>query len=216
MLALASVLFLVFPAVAQKPTFEPDLAKLSDGKDCRVFNRSLNHFNDGTKKGVRFDEKPGQGLAWFDGFEFTDGVIEFDVRGKNVLQKSFVGVAFHGIDEKTYDAIYFRPFNFRSDDPVRRSHAVQYISHPDYPWQKLRNEHPGVYEKPIQPAPDPDAWFHVRIVVASPKVRVFVNKAKEPSLVIEQLSTRKTGWTALWVGEDSGGDFANLKVVSAK
>jgi hypothetical protein len=59
------------------------------------------------------------------------------------LQQSFVGVAFHGVDGTTYDAIYFRPFNFKTDDPVRRIHAVQYISHPDNPWQKLRDGQPG-------------------------------------------------------------------------
>jgi len=42
-----------------------------------------------------------------------------------------VGIAFHGSDNKTLDAIYFRPFNFQSTDPVRKIHAVQYVSHPD-------------------------------------------------------------------------------------
>ena len=52
----------------------------------------------------------------------------------------------------TYDAIYFRPFNFRTSDPARRLRAVQYISHPTYTWNKLRAERPGVYEKPVNPA----------------------------------------------------------------
>jgi hypothetical protein len=25
----------------------------------------------------------------------------------------------HGVDGTTYDAVYFRPFNFKSDDPAR-------------------------------------------------------------------------------------------------
>src|SRR5438034_9094791 len=87
--------------------------------------------------------------------------------------QSFVGVAFHGLDSTTYDAIYLRPFNFRTEDPARHSHAVQYISHPTYTWQKLRAERPGAFEQPVSPAPDPNAWFHVRVVVASPKVSVF-------------------------------------------
>ncbi len=81
--------------------------------------------------------------------EFTNGVIEFDVKGKNELQKSFVGVA---------------------------------------------------------------GWFHARIVVAKPKVSVYVNGAKEPSLVVEELSDRKGGKIGFWVGDGSGGTFANLKI----
>ena len=127
--------------------------------------------------------------------------------------QSFVGIAFHGVDSTTYEAIYFRPFNFKTPDPARHSHAVQYISHPTYTWQKLRAERPGAFEQPVSPAPDPNAWFHVRVVVASPKVSVFVGDAKQPSLVVTQLSDRTKGLVGLWVGNGSGGDFADLKII---
>jgi len=116
---------------------------------------------------------------------------------------------------QVYDAVYFRPFNFRAADPDRRSHAVQYISMPTNNWQKLRSEHPGVYEKGVNPAPDPNGWFHARIVVASPRVSVFVEHAKEPSLVIAQLSDRRRGMVGIWV-DNFGGDFANLAVTPAR
>ncbi len=45
------------------------------------------------------------------------------------------------------------------------------------------------------------------------KLTVFVNDAKEPSLVVEQLSDRKKGLVGLWGGNTSGGDFANFKIV---
>jgi hypothetical protein len=145
--------------------------------------------------------------------ELGNGTIELDIRGKDVQGQSFVGVAFHGVDDTTYDAVYLRPFNFRTDDSARHAHAVQYVSHPTYPWQKLRAEHPGEYEKSVTPAPDPSGWFHVRIVVASPRVSVFVADATEPSLVVSQLSNRHKGRVGLWVGNGSDGDFANLKIV---
>jgi len=179
----------------------------------KVFNRSVSSLSDGARQGVRLSEHAGDGVAYLQGVEFTNGTIELDVRGKDVPQQSFVGVAFHGVDGTTYDAIYFRPFNFRAEDPARRGHAVQYIAQPIYPWQKLRAEQPGKYERAIDPVPDPNAWFHVRVVVTSPKVSVFVDDAKEPSLVIDQLSNRKKGLVGLWVGNNSGGDFANVKIV---
>jgi len=212
-LACVAELSVASRVLAQKKAIEPDLAALAEGKGLKVFNRSLSVLNDGARKGVRLSENPGDGVAYLEGVEFTNGAIEFDIRGKDVQQQSFVGVAFHGLDEKTYDAIYFRPFNFKTEDQARRIRAVQYISHPTYTWQKLRTEQPGKYEKPVNPVPDPNDWFHARIVVASPKVSVFVNDAKEPSLVVDQLSDRKKGLVGLWVGNTSGGDFASFKII---
>lgn len=212
-LAFAAGLSTVANVAGQKKTIEPDLTALAAGNGFKVSNRTLSSFTDESKKGVRLSESPGDGVAYLNGVEFTNGAIEFDVRGKDVQQQSFVGVAFHGLDDKTYDAVYFRPFNFKAEDSARRLRAVQYIAHPTYTWQKLRTEQPGKYEQPVNPVPDPNGWFHVRVVVASPKVSVFVNEAKEPSLVVNQLSDRKKGLVGLWVGNTSGGDFANLKIV---
>src|SRR5213596_3527286 len=149
------VLFAASSVAAQQRTIEP--------KDVQVFNRSVSALSDGTRKGVRLNEQPGEGVAYLKGIEFSNGTIEFDVRGKDVQGQSFVGVAFHGLDSTTYDAIYLRPFNFRTEDPARHSHAVQYVSQPAYPWQRLRTERPGVFEQPVSPPPDPNAWFHVRV-----------------------------------------------------
>ena len=201
--------------VGQQKVMEPDLAKLADGKGLELFNRSTTSFNDAGINGIRLSESAGEGVAYIQGIEFANGTIEFDVKGKDVQQQSFVGVAFHGIDGTTYDAIYFRPFNFKAEDPIRRSHGVQYISHPTYTWQKLRSEQPGKYEHAVNPVPDPNAWFHARVVVESPNVSVFVGGAREPSLVITQLSDRKRGLIGLWVGNNSAGEFANLKIAAA-
>ncbi len=199
---------------SQAKPLEPNLANVAAGKDGKVVNRAVTATEKDGKTALRFDERGGDGLAlWLD-VEFSDGTIEFDVRGKDVFQQSFVGIAFHGAGE-AYEAVYFRPFNFRSDDPSRRSHAVQYVSNPTYTWQKLRNEHPGKYESAVAPAPDPASWVHARVVVAYPKISVFVDNAAEPSLVVDQLSDRKSGWVGLWVGNGSGGEFANLRISSA-
>jgi hypothetical protein len=205
--------FTASQAAVQKKTTSPDLARLSEGKGLKIYNRSASSLNDGAKQGLHLGENPGDGMAYLENIEFSNGAIEFDVRGKDVQQQSFVGLVFHGVDGTTYDAIYFRPFNFRTEDQARRLRAVQYVSHPTYPWQKLRAEHPGRYEQPVSPAPDPNGWFHVRVVVASPKVSVFINDAKEPCLTVNQLSDRRKGLIGLWVGNNSGGDFANLTVI---
>jgi len=214
-----ALLFTLTPvlfASDSKDAFQPNLAGLVEGKGWLVRNRTISSVDFGAAKGVHFDERPGQGVALVENYELANGSIEFDVKGKNVLQQSFVGVAFHALDDTTFDAIYFRPFNFKAQDPERRSHAVQYIAQPTYTWQKLRTEHPGVYEQGINPPPEPDGWFHARVVIDNQTASVFVNTAKEPSLRVQLLNTRKTGRIGLWVGEGSGGDFANLRVVPAK
>jgi len=198
----------------QQKAVRPDLAALAEGKGLKVFNRRVSPLQDGPRKGVRFDEAQGQGIAYVEGLEFANGTIEIDIRGRDVMQQSFVGVAFHAADASNYDAVYFRPFNFRSSDPERRVHAVQYISMPTFTWQKLRTEHPNMYEKAVNPVPDPNGWFRARIVVASPKVSVFVEDAKEPSLVVTQLSDRRRGMVGLWA-DNFGGDFANLSIEHA-
>lgn len=193
------------PGGAQQRILEPG--------SLDVFNRTATSVRDGTRTGVRLSARADNGVAYLRGVELGNGTIELDIRGKDVQGQSFVGVAFHGADDTTYDAVYLRPFNFRTDDPERHKHAVQYVSHPTYPWQKLRAEHPGEYEQPVTPSPDPNGWFHVRVVVASPKVSVFVADATEPSLVVSQLSHRAKGRVGLWVGNGSDGDFANLRIV---
>lgn len=203
------------PSFLQKKTIEPRLDELTPAKGLTIFNRTATSFSEGTRKGLRLSENPGDGVAYVQGIEFANGAIECDIKGKDVQQQSFVGIAFHGVDGTTYDAIYFRPFNFRSEDPARRIRAVQYVSHPTNTWQKLRAEQPGKYEKAVNPVPDPNGWFKARIVVASPNVSVFVNDAKEPSLVVTQLSDRKKGLLGLWVGNTSGGDFTNLRITPA-
>jgi hypothetical protein len=202
--------------LAQAGSAPVDLATVEEGKGLTILNkRTASRVTDGARRGIGFSAVEGEGPAYLDGVTLANGTIEVDIRGKDVQGQSFVGVAFHGVDGTTYDAIYFRPFNFRTEDAARRLRAVQYISHPAHPWQKLRAESPGKYEKPVNPVPDPNGWFRARIVIASPKVSVFVDGAKEPCLVVDQLSDRKTGRVGLWLGNMSGGDFANLRVTPA-
>ena len=190
---------------AQKNELAPDLSKIGDSGLWTLHNRELI-----TDDVVHLDGKPGDGLLWLNESMFANGLIELDIKGKDERGKSFVGLAFHGLNDSIYDVIYFRPFNFESPD--RNGHSVQYISHPEYTWHKLRKEHPEQYENPVIPVPDPADWFHVAIIVDYPDVKVFVDNSDEPSLTIKQLSSRKEGWIGFWVGHNSEGYFRNLKI----
>jgi hypothetical protein len=198
--------------IGQSNSVKYDLLSLADNNKLEVFNRKVSSFSENDKKGIRFSKNENDGIAWLNGVEFSNGSIELDIRGKDLFQQSFVGIAFHGIDNKILDAIYFRPFNFQSFDPARKIHAVQYISQPDYTWQILRDKFNGKYEKAVIPSPNGNEWFHVKIVIEYPQVTVFMNGHSEPSLTVEKLNDRRTGKIGLWVGNNSDGDFANLQI----
>lgn len=204
------IIFAVYAAFQlQAQVLRPDAQNISQ---WNVINRSAEAINEDGKKAVRISEAPNDGLMILKNAGFSSGTIEFDVKGKNVVQQSFVGIAFHAQDEKTYDAIYFRPFNFTNPDTARRRRAVQYVSMPNYPWEKLRETYPGKYENRVDPVPDPDGWFHAKVVVNGKRVSVFVNNASKPSLEVEKLTNTNKGGIALWVGNNSGGSFANLSI----
>lgn len=194
-----------------------DLSAIGKDPKWKISGRAASMVDVKGKHALKISEGGGMGVVWLDGYDFGNGVIEVDMLGRSQpVQGSFLGVAFRVVDARTHDAVYFRPFNFRAADKVRHSHAVQYASHPVWPWEKLRSKRADQYEKAVVPEPDGDEWFHARIVVERPKVTVFVNGATTPCLTVNELSGRARGSIGLWVGEGSGGHFANLRVSKAR
>ena len=156
-------------------------------------------------------------IALIPGVEFQDGVIELDVAGDVVEHpipgaRGFAGVAFRVQPAApSYEAFYLRPLNARAEDQLQRNHSVQYISTPEFPWERLRKETPGKYETYVDMRPG--EWNHVRIEVHGVKARLSVNGAEQPTLVVNDLKHGVTkGGLALWVGPSTVAHFANLKV----
>lgn len=212
--AIAVFAALLVPLADAQP-IAPDLNRAADPAVWRLQNRAASTVP-GEKNTLQLDARKDDGVAWLAGSNFTDGTIELRLRGANKPGQSFVGVAFRGADDERYDAIYFRPFNFKQPDALRRGRAVQYISLPEFHWEKLRRESPGKFEAAISPTPDPDDWFHARIVVEDRKVSVYVNGATTPCLVVNELSDRRDGLVGLWVGNGSAGNFADFRITPMK
>lgn len=200
-----AVFELVFiTARSQNQTF--DLQQLLKENKLIAHGQNIIPITDGGKKGVS-----QTGIAWLKDVTFSEGTIEVDLRGRDVLQKSFIGIVFHAVDTSSYDIIYFRPFNFQSSDPVRKIHAVQYATHPEFPWYRLREEKNGIYEKAVTPAPSPQEWFHARIVVKGNEINVYVNNSPTPSLTVQKLNSRKSGKIGI-SNQGLDGEFANLVI----
>jgi hypothetical protein len=200
---LTLILLVVFSGMVQA---QPGKKIKANARQWSTFNREVTYKDDV----IYLNANENDGMLWLNDYSFSNGIIELDIKGKDERGKSFVGIAFHGNDNETFDGVYFRPFNFRS--PERNTHSVQYISMPDNEWSVLRKEFPGKYENKISPAPEPDQWLHAKIVVDYPSVKVYVNGAKEASLEVVQMSDQKEGKLGLWVGNGSDGWFKNIVV----
>jgi hypothetical protein len=148
--------------------------------------------------------------------DFKDGVIEVDVAGAPIPQvpgaRGFIGVAFRvQAHADSFECFYIRPTNARCDDQQRRNHSVQYTSGPAYSWRRLRTESPETYEAYADM--EPGVWTHLKVEVAGTKARLYVNRASQPALIVNDLKLGEThGAIALWSHTFTDGYFANLRV----
>jgi hypothetical protein len=208
----APTMIAVSGAAAPQPI---DLAeRLAAGK-LRGVSRGVTPLQ-GARKGVHVDEKAGAGVVWIDGTDLGQGTIEIDVRGRDVVDRSYVGIAFHRKDDAAYEAVFLRPFNFRIDNPVRRQHAVQYMVLPEFGWLKLREQFPEEFENPVDQSAAPADWVPLRVVVDGAKIQIYAGAVKSPTLEVRKLGALDHGMIGLWVGNNSDGDFSNLRITPAK
>lgn len=161
---------------------------------------------------IEMDAREGDGLAILNNVEFEKGIVHLDIRGENNPGRSFVGFAFNIQNDSTYEVIYFRPFNFVAKEANRKAHMVQYIHHPEYTWRKLRTERTGQFENEISLPPNPDQWFHAKLLITEENVSVYVNDEEDPSLVVKRLAKPASTKVGLWTGFNSSGRFKNLRL----
>lgn len=187
-----------------------------DVENITLINREFDSINSPETGVISLDRQNSSGLAVLEDIAFKTGVIEVDLLGENLQGKSFVGIAFNIQNDSTYEAVYFRPFNFLSDEKIRREHGIQYIYHPEYTWRKLRNEYEGVYEAEFIDPASPDGWFTMIIKVGSSKVEVIDKRNNSTLMTVERLTGTKTGKIGFWTGYGSRGSFRNLKIINNK
>lgn len=150
--------------------------------------------------------------------DFENGTIEVkmfsQIQNPSPFQfaQGFIGVAFR-IDEndKAYESIYLRPKVGRSDNQSARNRTVQYYAYPEFKFDKLRKESPGMYETtaPV----NINEWITMRIEVQGEKAYMFINDAKYSTFVVEKMKGKTThGSIGLWVDIGTIGYFKDLKI----
>lgn len=154
--------------------------------------------------------------------KFLNGTVEVELAG-GVLPgadpeaRGFIGIAFrvNPANPQEFESFFIRPTNGRAEDQLRRNHCTQYVSIPEYPWNRLRRENPGVYESyvDLQAA----EWTRLKIVVEDRYARLYVNGSDQPCLIVKDMKHDPIeGGVALWTGDGTDGYFKNLKVTSFK
>jgi hypothetical protein len=155
-------------------------------------------------------------LAIVTGSTFAEGTIRLDVAGAPFDGASdargFIGLAFHVAPSGSkFECLYLRPTNGRAGDQLRRNHSTQYVSYPDFPWEKLRQSSPGVYESyaDIQAG----VWTRLKVVVKGKTAKLYIDEADQPALIVNDLKLGETsGQVALWSHATTDGYFSRLEV----
>lgn len=153
-----------------------------------------------------------------DGIDFSSGTIEIEVAGKPIMNapawaRGFVGIIFRAdVAAGTYEGVYLRPKNAAAPTQIQRNHTVQYFSTPDHPWHVLRKEAQGRYEAyaPVETG----AWTKMRVDVDGTVMRLFLNGASAPALVVNdlKLGADQRGTIGLFTEPATDAYFRNLVV----
>lgn len=103
------------------------------------------------------------GVAWLDGAELEDGVIEFDMHVPDAV--GFHGLAFRAVDEDDYEHFYLRPHNSDRPDATQYTPVFNGVSG----WQIYSDNRFALpVEVPV------DRWFHVEVRVRGGQSEVYV------------------------------------------
>lgn len=154
--------------------------------------------------------------------DFKDGVIEVKVLSRLLPDapahaRGFIGLAFRiNEDNSRFESIYVRPTNSVANDQLRRNRTIQYFSYPNFKFTDSRATAPGQYESYAPIAPN--EWIKLKIEVKGQTGKLFINDAKEPYLIVNDLKmgADRTGAIGLFVDIGTEGFFRDLKVTSRK
>lgn len=200
-----SIIFLLTSCSEKEINFDKD--------NLDLVNREIITIDEKEASTLALNAKEGGSMAVIKSINFDIGTIEVELKGENNPGKSFIGVAFNIQNDSTYEAIYFRPFNFKSDKSGNREHSIQYISPPQHTWESLRTNHEGEYEAAYPDPPSPDEWFGIRVKIDNANVYVYDKGSNTELLHVNRLEKQVSNKIGLWTGNNSKGVFKNMKIL---
>lgn len=198
---------------------------LNSDEGLELVNVEVNAVEYKNKSGIRIIKSEGdiedETIAIVKDSEFSNGIIEVELTGEPApgaipQARGFVGITFRINEENpgNYECFYLRPTNARADNQVRRNHSTQYVSHPEYPWYRLREEAPKLYESYVDLVPG--EWTKMKIEVLDVTARLYVNDSEQPCLIVNDLKKGNSkGKVGLWLHSSTLAHFRNLTITSS-
>ena len=193
---------------------------LNSSNNLELINVKAKVVDHDGKNGIQISkmegEIKGETLVIIPEITFKNGTIEIELTGEpapdaDPQMRGFVGIAFRidPADYSIYECFYLRPTNARSNNQLQRNHSIQYVSHPEYPWYRLRDESPGQYESYVDL--EPGKWTKIKIEVNDKAAKLYVHESTQPCLIVNDLKHEVSeGKIALWLHSSTLARYRNL------
>jgi hypothetical protein len=155
-------------------------------------------------------------MAWAP-MDFHNGSIEIDIASElasdaPAFARGFAGLAFRIASTARFECVYLRPANGRSDDQVRRNHAIQYFSYPHFDFARLRAESPEKYEAYVDL--ELGKWHRVKVDIKGDRMSAYIDGVRQPSLIVSDLKhgSDLRGGLGFWIETGTVAYFSGLRV----
>jgi len=148
--------------------------------------------------------------------DFHNGTIEVQVKSRLLDDapahaRGFIGIAYRiSENDDAFECLYIRPTNGRTDDPVRKVHALQYFSYPTYTFAYFRDHGITKYEGPCDIGLD--EWIDLKAEIHDDKATLYVNG--EAVLHVDDMihGNDMRGALGMFVDIGTDGYFRNLVI----
>jgi hypothetical protein len=167
-----------------------------------LVNRAASIVEYRNQQAVRFDARPGKGLAWVEGLRFSVGKIDLNI----AAAPQDVGIAFHVQNEREFEAICFHIGNEARDEGASQHVVVQYLS-----TDPNRNaNHEAQFDLPYSRSGE---WFKVRTSISKEVIAVFISGSNVPTLRVDTSGGGEIyGSVGLWVGPGSSALVTDFRI----
>lgn len=141
------------------------------------------------------------GFAFAKGVDLRNGTIEFDIAAPDEVR--FLGLAFRVRSADAYEMVFFRPGGTGTSEAIQYQPGLMGSG----TWQLFHGPANGTADL------SRDRWVPIKIEVAGPEARVYVDGSTVPQLVIPDLALGDgSGSLGFWTGSfGNGGYLSNLR-----
>ncbi len=173
-------------------------------------NGSLEFINremdDANNKRIQILGKNDIGFLWINTFDFVEGNIDLDLKGLDASPQRYIGLAFYGQNDTTYQALCISPYALLNEDFTLRKNAIKYFATP-IPKEINALLCDEVAKSTI------NRWFHCRLQVKNKKVEVYIDDNATPSFSSNLIDGKVGGKFGVFFSAGAGGEFGNIKIL---